>query len=55
VGKKTTACLAAGGWDTPRAFVLWAQQRDPREIRALLRGLGVRRIPTLLRYVVRST
>ena len=48
VGKKTTACVRVK-WSTPQEFIEWKKEKPECEVRACLRALGVRRIPTLLR------
>ena len=49
VGKKTAAA-ARVKFSGPSAFVSWARKRSDDDVRAVLRVLGVRRAPTLLRY-----
>lgn len=50
VGAKTAACVRQK-WEHPEDFVKWAKKRPECEVRLALKGLGVRRIPTLLRYM----
>ena len=50
IGKKTADALRAR-FDTPEAFIAWAAEQERCEIKSVLKGLGVRRIPTVLRLL----
>ena len=47
IGKKTADALRER-FDTPEDFLKWAPEHELCEIKGVLKGLGVRRIPTVL-------